>query len=235
MSKQLKKHLPVGAGKKRITTMAFWFLSTPAFAGTLEPLDTTGLSARAGEEGIVATAPSDGLAATGLTPGLHVQAPSSPIGAQGQDPGLDAQAQPEGLTGFVEAAPPPAPSPIAPPVVEKPPIGFTLTDLHFDYDSAALAESEIEVIADLAATIRRVGVRRVTLIGHTDRRGNRAHNQELSERRARAVRDALVTWHGFDRDLFVVIGRGEDETISAGVSEADHARDRRVVVLLDPA
>jgi outer membrane protein OmpA-like peptidoglycan-associated protein len=64
--------------------------------------------------------------------------------------------------------------------------------------------------------------------GHTDSKGSEAYNQQLSERRAQAVRDALVN-RGVDSRRLRVIGYGESQPISS-----DDAVNRRVELRIEP-
>jgi len=179
---------------------------------------TVGLSTGETSAGLQGHAPESLLVGTSDVDGLH---------GEGHGEGLDGKRQGGPLIGFVAPPPPPEPAPA------PEPIRFELRDLQFEYDSAVLTQAEASIIAELAAVINRTGPVSITLIGYTDRRGSAQYNLRLSERRAIAVRDALVEWHGFDLSLFEVIGRGEQELVSAGISESDHARDRRVVVILN--
>jgi OOP family OmpA-OmpF porin len=52
----------------------------------------------------------------------------------------------------------------------------------------------------------------VVVTGHTDRLGTEAYNQKLSERRADAVRDYLVS-KGVPRDKIETIGMGEKQPV----------------------
>ena len=54
----------------------------------------------------------------------------------------------------------------------------------------------------------------VGLVGYTDRIGDRAQNDDLSLRRANAVRDYLVG-HGVDAGLITTEGRGDDDPVVA--------------------
>ena len=68
-------------------------------------------------------------------------------------------------------------------------------------------------------------------MGHTDALGARAYNEALSLRRARVVRRFLVDEFGFDPRDIEVEGRGEDELLSRGTTEAAHSVNRRVEVI----
>ena len=77
----------------------------------------------------------------------------------------------------------------------------------------------------------------ITCIVHTDSRGNSGANQELSERRAKSIRDQFIT-KDVDSDRIIAVGKGEssplisDEIInqaeSAEEREALHQQNRRV-------
>jgi len=203
------------------------------------------LSAWAPGVALEGAAIAPGLSADTPTLDLQGYVPAAPLTGLRIKEGLDGQGKDAGLSGFVAAPPPPPPpppelkpEPLSEPVAAAPPppepTRFELRDLHFEYDSAVLARSETSVITELATIIIRTAPGSITLIGHTDRQGPSDYNFMLSERRAQAVRDALIEWHGLDQSLFRIVGRREEELVSAGLTEADHARDRRVEVILDP-
>jgi OOP family OmpA-OmpF porin len=107
--------------------------------------------------------------------------------------------------------PPPAPAPPPPPQVQK----ITLASKAlFDFDKAVLkpegkAAIDSEIISKLS------GVQRLELVlvtGHTDRIGTQAYNQKLSERRADAVRDYLVS-KGVPRDKIETLGMGKTQPV----------------------
>lgn len=218
---------------KHILALAVALSPTIAIAGTLTPLtEGEGLSALASGISLEGTATASGLSASAPLLGLRGRAPITPIDGLSLEGGLDGLGDGSALTGFAIAPPPPPP----PEAVVEPlpePIRFNLSDLHFEYDSATLMDTERPVIAELAAIIVRTAPKSITLIGYTDRRGETSYNLQLSYRRALAVQNALVNWHGLDAALFHIIGKGEAELLSAGLTEADHARDRRVVVILE--
>ena len=108
-------------------------------------------------------------------------------------------------------APTPAPAPAPAPGVQK----ITLASKAlFDFDKAVLkpegkAAIDSEIISKLS------GVQRLELVlvtGHTDRIGTQAYNQKLSERRADAVRDYLVS-KGVARDKIETLGMGKTQPV----------------------
>ncbi|MBX3645268.1 MAG: OmpA family protein [Rubrivivax sp.] len=71
----------------------------------------------------------------------------------------------------------------------------------------------------------------VLVIGHTDRVGNDAFNDQLSRQRAEVVRKALVA-RGVAAQSIVVVGRGKREPIVPTADGVSEARNRRVEILV---
>jgi len=67
--------------------------------------------------------------------------------------------------------------------------------------------------------------------GHTDSVGSKATNQALSERRANAVRDYLIS-NGINADRLTAAGFGEDYPIASNKTRAGRKENRRVEVKL---
>lgn len=109
---------------------------------------------------------------------------------------------------------------------------WTLHDLRFAVNGDTIesnsAVSLQEAIRVLAAN---PGVR-VRIDGHTDSDGAAAYNQDLSERRAEAVRDYLVEKGGLDASRFEVEGFGESQPAVPNESSAQKRRNRRVELTL---
>ena len=67
----------------------------------------------------------------------------------------------------------------------------------------------------------------VVALGHTDSMGTQAYNQQLSEKRARAVADYLSN-KGIPNEKIFTEGRGGSQPIASNSSEAGRAMNRRV-------
>ncbi len=133
------------------------------------------------------------------------------------------------------APPPPAPPPPAPGVQK-----ITLASKAlFDFDKAVLKPEGMAAI-DRDVISKLSGVTRLELVlvtGHTDPIGTQAYNQKLSERRANAVRDYLVS-KGVAKDKIETLGMGKTQPVPGLVCNQKNfkelvaclAPDRRVEV-----
>ncbi len=101
-----------------------------------------------------------------------------------------------------------------------------LVPLYFAFDSTELVPEARQWVDYDALCLEERGARRVVLDGHADARGPAAYNQELSRRRAEAVKTALAE-RGVTLDV-TVRGQGERDPLLRGTSEHDYAYNRRV-------
>ena len=77
--------------------------------------------------------------------------------------------------------------------------------------------------------IKRRPVYQVEVIGYTDTLGDKAHNQQLSLKRAAAIRDRLIA-DGLSASSISIAGRGElDPAVPTGPQVAE-PRNRRVEI-----
>jgi outer membrane protein OmpA-like peptidoglycan-associated protein len=74
--------------------------------------------------------------------------------------------------------------------------------------------------------------RRVRIEGHTDSSGNRNANQVLSQRRAEAVRRALIE-EGVDGGRLEALGMGQDFPVASNDTPEGRARNRRVEIVVE--
>ena len=84
--------------------------------------------------------------------------------------------------------------------------------VHFDLDSSELQDRSLPMLDSVAAMLALPEARGELLVieGHTDATGSHAYNQSLSVRRARAIKQYLVTTHGVAADRLVTLGFGEE-------------------------
>ena len=116
--------------------------------------------------------------------------------------------------------PPPAP------VYEKMTVS---AEALFDHDKSVLKPEGKAALHELDEAIKAKGARVVDIdvIGHTDSDGTVEYNQALSERRAFAVRDYMVS-EGIDASIIDVSGEGELNPIASNATREGRAENRRV-------
>jgi outer membrane protein OmpA-like peptidoglycan-associated protein len=66
------------------------------------------------------------------------------------------------------------------------------------------------------------------IIGHTDSDGAAAHNMELSEKRAEAVKNYLMTHFSIDGARLQSDGKGATQPVAPNTTPAGKAKNRRV-------
>jgi len=99
----------------------------------------------------------------------------------------------------------------------------------FDFDRDVLKDQGKAELHNLGEYIKGKGitVADIDVIGHTDSIGSEDYNQDLSERRAMAVRDYLVA-NGVAADIIDVSGKGETAPVASNDTDEGRAKNRRV-------
>jgi OOP family OmpA-OmpF porin len=110
----------------------------------------------------------------------------------------------------------------------------TLSDeILFDVDEAELKPGGMQQLARVAEFLREHPDRNVVIEGHTDSTAPDTYNLALSQRRAHAVEDFLIT-QGVEPTRISAIGYGEQLPIATNDSAAGRQANRRVeIVVLD--
>src|SRR5688572_32856508 len=103
--------------------------------------------------------------------------------------------------------------------------------LLYDYDSDVVKPTARANLTDLSNSLRRYPDTEVLIVGHTDADGSESYNMNLSQRRADAARNFLVS-QGIPADRIRTQALGESEPVSDNSSEAGKALNRRVEVAI---
>jgi outer membrane protein OmpA-like peptidoglycan-associated protein len=101
-------------------------------------------------------------------------------------------------------------------------------DVKFDFDKSVVKAGSHADIKNLADFMKQYPQTSTAVEGHTDSIGSDAYNQGLSERRANAVRDALVEQHGIETSRVSAVGYGESRPVADNDTESGRAINRRV-------
>ena len=104
--------------------------------------------------------------------------------------------------------------------------GGPLTDVHFDYDRYDLAEQERSTLQQNAQWLKQNAGAKVEIEGHCDDRGTVEYNLALGAKRAKAVKDYLVTL-GIGGDRLSTISYGEELPLCHDENESCWQRNRR--------
>lgn len=111
--------------------------------------------------------------------------------------------------------------------------GITVLEkIHFRYNSAEILDDSFDILHAVAMTMNTTP--QLTLIevqGHTDERGSREYNRELSQRRAEAVVAFLIK-DQVEAHRLRAVGYGEDEPKIRKHTEAAWAANRRVEFII---
>ncbi len=152
---------------------------------------------------------------------------------------------------YVAPAPTPAPPPPMPPtpVLQETPTPqqpapaqkpaptrrelLTLRGNAFEFDKFSLTTGAKDTLQVVVRTLQQYPDAKIEIQGHTDWIGSETYNQALSERRAKAVRDYLVS-QGIAAGRITTIGYGETQPVATNETAAGRAENRRVVIIEVP-
>ena len=113
-------------------------------------------------------------------------------------------------------------------------IVITFGDVLFNTDQAVLTEGGQRTLRKLADVLNQNPDRSVMVEGFTDSTGSSAHNLELSQRRAEAVRSALMGM-GIEGTRIATRGYGEAYPVAGNESAGSRQLNRRVEIVLSDA
>ncbi len=108
---------------------------------------------------------------------------------------------------------------------------ITLGDVLFGNDLARLTADGMQTAQKLAQVLQQHPQRTVLVEGFTDSTGSSAHNQQLSERRANAVRTALLEL-GVAGERVAIRGYGEAYAVAANNTAENRQLNRRVEIVV---
>lgn len=115
-------------------------------------------------------------------------------------------------------------------------VRVAINNVQFPFDSADLTpayKAELDNVAKLLEPHRQLlrdDIEDVVITGFTDSSGSAAYNQKLSERRAQAVADYLMSAHDVRPDHIRVRGMGEENPLESNDTEEGRRMNRRVEI-----
>ncbi len=103
----------------------------------------------------------------------------------------------------------------------------------FNHGSYTIPRRGAEQFGKLAAQLKTMDIKKITIIGHTDDTGEEADNLVLSNRRAESVLSFLQSRVNLTGVEIVLLGKGESDPIADNSTRAGQVRNRRVEILVE--
>ena len=104
----------------------------------------------------------------------------------------------------------------------------------FRSDEATLLPEARTRLGQVTDALMATKERSIIVEGHTDSQGSDAHNLDLSQRRAEAVR-AYIVERGYDASRVRALGVGEGQPLADNGTDEGRANNRRVEIVVQPA
>ena len=157
-------------------------------------------------------------------------APPPPPGPEVVDTSpAQAEPVPAESSAPVASLAPVAPAPVTAPA--NPAVGHRS---YFAYDSAVLDKTALAGLVFVADSLKTDKSSTILVEGHCDERGTRDYNLALGEKRAAAVKAALVRL-GVAKARIRIISYGKERPADRGNTEAAWAKNRRTVIRFNPS
>ena len=157
----------------------------------------------------------------GVVDGLD-KCPGTPPGRKVDANGCELDSDGDGLVDAVDKCPT-----IYAKTDDGCPPPLVLEGVNFDNDMATLRPEAIGILDRAAIALKEWGSVKVEIGGHTDSVGTDEYNQALSERRAYAVRDYLIS-KGVAADRLTAKGYGESKPVADNGTAEGRFQNRRV-------
>lgn len=100
----------------------------------------------------------------------------------------------------------------------------------FDTNQTQISDAVKPILDELAETASHCKAYKYTIETHADQRADASYNRILSEARALAIKDYLLS-KKISYDRLTTIAYGESKPLTSGTTEKDHAINRRVVII----
>ncbi len=98
----------------------------------------------------------------------------------------------------------------------------------FDFDKADIKPESAATIEEIVTLLNNNPDLKLFIVGHTDNKGSLDYNMNLSQKRAVAVVDVLITEHGIETSRLTPKGLGFLAPVDSNKSEEGRAKNRRV-------
>ena len=103
-----------------------------------------------------------------------------------------------------------------------------LYGIYFDFNKAEIKPESNPTLEQIAKLLKSSHDLKLLVVGHTDNVGSFASNMDLSQRRATAVANVLVTKYQVDKNRMMPVGVSFANPMSSNKTEEGKAKNRRV-------
>lgn len=107
----------------------------------------------------------------------------------------------------------------------------TLPEARFAFDAAELPADNMPSVDHLANVLKNNPERKVAIEGYTDTQGSDDYNVTLSEERANAMREALVS-RGIDDDRIIIRSYGKANPVASNDTSEGRQQNRRAEIVI---
>lgn len=112
-------------------------------------------------------------------------------------------------------------------------MGRATLEVLFDFDKDIIKNNYTKDIDHMAEVMKEHSDIKLTIEGHTDNVGKAAYNKNLSQRRAEAVKNYMVTKGGIEADRLNAVGYGQERPVASNKTRDGRAKNRRVEAAVD--
>lgn len=194
--------------------------------GVLDSMDkcpNTPIGVEVDENGCPIDSDGDGV------PDYKDKCPNTPKGVAVDEKGCPLDSDGDGVPDYKDKCPN---TPRGTKVDENgcPPVGEKLLILHginFEFDSAKIKEDSETILDEAAGTLEANPSMKVSIEGHTCSTGSEEYNLGLSQRRADAVKDYLIS-KGIAGERLSTAGKGEEDPIAPNDMKEGRSKNRRI-------
>jgi outer membrane protein OmpA-like peptidoglycan-associated protein len=108
---------------------------------------------------------------------------------------------------------------------------MTIT-VNFDFDKATVRKADTADLKKAIEFVKKYPGAKVRLEGHTDWKGTEQYNQVLSEKRAEATKEYLISKGNIEASRISTIGYGESKPVASNKTDEGRFKNRRVEILI---
>ena len=99
--------------------------------------------------------------------------------------------------------------------------------VEFESGSAVLAPSGVQILDEMIVALQKVNAKKIKIIGHTDSSGDANKNLSLSQERARAVKNYLIS-KTIPAEILTAEGLGSTKPVADNLTADGRKKNRRI-------